>query len=89
MGRKVDPDPMGNYVPKALEYEAMMWCTKNGIKITPYAATQGTGAISWYLHIDIGNEVKRSPTTYKKLLIWKKLFELYRFYYNKYNTIHK
>jgi hypothetical protein len=89
MAKKQDPDPMGNYVPKAIEYEAMMWCVKNGIRITPYPATQGTGVINWYLDIDIGGDVKRSPTTYKKLLIWKKLFELYRFYYNKHNTIHK
>ena len=81
MAKTKENDIMGNYLPKLNEYEAMIWCVNNGIKISPKAITTSTKL--WYITIEIKNKVVTSPITYGPMDIWKKIFELYKFYYGK------
>ena len=56
------------------------WCINNGIYISPWATGEG----AWYVDITINGTNHRSPETYGKVTIWIKLYEFYKYYYNKY-----
>ena len=71
---------MGYYMANTEERKAMRWCINNGIKIGPYA----NSTIDWYIDIEIGGKINRSPYLYKKLQIWEEIFKFYKYYYNKY-----
>ena len=71
---------MGNYLPTSEELTAYRWCINNGIYISPFA----TGEATWYLDIEINNKTSRSPSTYGKDTIWIKMYEFYKYYYDKY-----
>lgn len=71
---------MGNYAPTTKEQSAYQWCIKNNIYISPRAKS----ATEWYLTIDINSKVNTSPTAYKKIDIWKQLYNFYVYYYDKY-----
>lgn len=83
--KKKNTNPMGNYLPKDSESNARYWCMHNGIYISPRAQSGNT---SWVIDIVMNNVTRSSPIDYKSVLIWKKIFELYIFYYNKTNAIH-
>ena len=70
---------MGFIIPNKEDYRNMQWCIKNGIKISPFAATY----FDWFIDITINDKTGRSPQTYKKTIIWEKIFEFYKYYYNK------
>tara|TARA_Y100000385_G_C12964519_1_gene581241 strand:+ start:426 stop:647 length:222 start_codon:yes stop_codon:yes gene_type:complete len=72
---------MGEYNFNKKEYEARLWCNRNNIWMSPFAKDSR----SWYIDVMINNEVKRSPVAYGKVEIWKKCFEFYMYYYNKFN----
>lgn len=72
---------MGSYIYNTKEQEAMMWCVKNNIRISPKAKS----TTQWSLVIDLNGSLNESPETYPKTTIWKKLFEFYKYYYDKYN----
>ena len=64
---------------------AYSWCLNHGIKIGVFAASPGLKNEFWYIQVTAkGNKVK-SPREYNRLEIWDKVFELYRFYYDKNN----
>ncbi len=71
---------MGNYLPTSEELMAYRWCINNGILISPFATGNGT----WHIDIQINKETNRSPDVYSKDTIWIKIYEFYKYYYNKY-----
>lgn len=73
---------MGQYIYSDEEFEAYSWCIKNGIRISPIAKDE----TNWFIEITINNKTNRSPETYKKMVIWEKLFEYYLYYYGKYKN---
>ena len=73
---------MGDIMPTAEMYKHMQWCCKNGIKISPFAAS----TFEWYIDININDKINRSPEVYKKVVIWEKIFEFYKYYYNKHEN---
>jgi len=56
------------------------YCRDRGIYISPWATGEG----AWYVDITINGKNHRSPKTYGKVTIWIKLYEFYKYYYNKY-----
>ena len=64
--------------------EAMLWCHDNGIRVTP-TAIRGDKS-NWFIEVstDHGATWKKSPNKYTEKELWDKLYELYKFYYNKY-----
>ena len=73
-------DVMGQYMPSEKDREAYAWCINNGIYISPFANGEGV----WYIDIKINNKTHRSPEPYGSITIWIKLYEYYKYYYNKY-----
>ena len=73
-------DVMGYYMPSEKDREAYSWCINNGILISPFA----TGNATWYVDIQINKRTNRSPDVYSKDTIWIKIYEFYKYYYNKY-----
>jgi hypothetical protein len=71
---------MGAYMPTTDEVKAYRWCINNGILISPFA----NGAGAWYIDITMNNKTNRSPEVYSSTTIWIKLYEFYKYYYNKY-----
>ena len=71
---------MGQYTPTSEEFKAYHWCINNGIYISPFATGEGT----WFIEIKISNKISRSPEAYSKDTIWIKLYEFYKYYYDKY-----
>jgi hypothetical protein len=81
MAKKQSID-MGNYVPKTAEYEAMYWCVDNNIKISPKALS----TLKWSIVLDINGKITESPDAFPKIIIWQKIWEYYKYYYNKYGN---
>ena len=79
MARKKQCD-MGDYIAGKKDIEAYVWCIRNKIFISPKAKSIN----SWYIVIDLKNKINVSPDTYGKKEIWKKLYEYYRYYFDKY-----
>jgi len=67
-------------MPTTEEMVAYRWCINNGIYISPFANGEG----AWYIEIKLNNKVSRSPQAYGGVTIWIKLYEFYKYYYNKY-----
>ena len=78
MPRKINV--MGLYSQTSEEKKAYHWCINNGIFISPFATGEGT----WYIDIKINNKTHRSPEAYSPVTIRIKLYEYYKYYYNKY-----
>ena len=70
---------MKDYIRTAGEAEAMIWCIRNGIFISPLADSSS----EWWIDITIGDKSTRSPKKYVGKEIWPKVYELYKFYYDK------
>ena len=73
-------DKMGQYMPTVEEYKAYAWCINNYIYISPFATGEG----AWYIDISLNGKIHRSPESYGKVTIWIKIYEYYKYYYNKY-----
>lgn len=73
---------MGNYTASILEFNAFKWCIDNGIYISPYA----NSTLEWYVCITMNGKSSMSPSTYKKIDVWKQIYRFYLYYYNKYNN---
>lgn len=73
---------MGNYTASSSEFNAFKWCIGNGIYISPYADS----TLEWYICITMNNKSSLSPSTYKKIDVWKQMYRFYLYYYNKYNN---
>ncbi len=79
-GNKNGIIPYGQYQCTSEEFKAYHWCINNGIKIAPFAKEPG----AWYIDITINGKTNRSPHVYIKDMIWEKIYEYYRYYYEKY-----
>ena len=62
---------------------AYKWCVNNGIKIGPLAASNDMDNFHWWIDVEVNGAKRRSPKTYNGRELNNKIFELYRFYYNK------
>ena len=71
---------MGKYDASELDIEAMLWCIRNKIYVAPLAKSPG----EWYIDITLNGKVNRSPNIYVRDQIWEKIYEIYRYYYEKY-----
>ena len=79
---KTDKTMMGSYIPSKEEREAMVWCIRNNIKISPWAKDTS----NWYVSVIINNGKNNvSPETYPRIEIWVKVYEFYKYYYDKHN----
>jgi len=74
---------MGEYARTKHDDQAYWWCIKNNIYVAPLAEREG----SWWVEIIIGDKVSRSPQTYGRVAIWEKIYEFYRYYYDKRNKV--
>ena len=76
-GKKVN---MGNYTATSEEFEAYRWCIKNKIYIAPKAITEAR----WTITIENNGVTHQDPNSYTKGVIWQKIYEYYKYYYDKY-----
>ena len=67
------------------DYLAYHWCVAHGVTIAMHATTPGIGNRTWELEITANGKTITSPKEYGPYDLYDKVFELYRFYYNKYN----
>jgi hypothetical protein len=74
---------MGNYSCKVSEQEAMLWCMRNGIYISPFAKS----TTEWFIVISINGKSNQSPIAYEKNEIWKQMYVYFLYYYNKHHNI--
>ena len=63
--------------------EAYGWCINNGIKIAPWAASSERDNYYWWIDVEVNGAKKRSPFKYNGNQLNDKIFELYKFYYDK------
>tara|TARA_R100001463_G_scaffold50446_2_gene100690 strand:+ start:3069 stop:3338 length:270 start_codon:yes stop_codon:yes gene_type:complete len=62
--------------------KAHLWCFKNNIFITPVET--GYRNRMWNLEIQLGKKTFKSPEAYGPTDVWEKMYEFYKYYYNKY-----
>ena len=65
------------------DMKAYNWCINNGVKISPWAASSERDNYFWWIDVEVNGAKKRSPRQYNGKEINQKIFELYRFYYDK------
>ena len=70
----------GEYTRSDQEFEAYRWCISNGIIIFPESKVGS----SWAIEIKINGKINKSPVEYNRQEVWKKVYEYYIYYYNKY-----
>ena len=63
--------------------KAYSWCINHGIKIGMLAVAPGFDNAAWKIRVVANGKETISPRDYNKREIIPKLFELYRFYYDK------
>jgi len=73
---------MGTYKATQEDLEIRMWCYRNRVIITPVEV--GYRKRSWYIEIDVGGKINKSPECYTPTQIWNQIFEYRRYYYEKY-----
>tara|TARA_B100000900_G_C20589194_1_gene720933 strand:+ start:131 stop:394 length:264 start_codon:yes stop_codon:yes gene_type:complete len=62
---------------------AYNWCINNGIKIGPWACSSDRDNYYWWIDVNVNGKKVRSPYKYNGKQVMDKIFELYRFYYDK------
>jgi len=82
MGKKKSPWDMGDYTPTNEEAEAMRWCVRNQIYISPVAIRESR----WTIEILNNGKTSTDSNNYRKLDIWIKMYSYYKYYYNKYEN---
>ena len=65
--------------------EAYSWCINHGITIAALATVAGFQCKSWVIEVTANGKKITSPKEYGPNDLYEKIFELYRFYYDKYN----
>jgi len=60
-------------------WEAYRWCVRNNIAIAPKAKSN----TEWYVVITNNGKTNVSPEAYEKTIIWTKIFEYCKYYYDK------
>lgn len=62
------------------------WCLKHGVKIYPVPASKGQKNKTCYIEVNVNGKKTMSPSTYNTNELWVKVFELYKFYYDKHTN---
>ena len=80
---------MGEYTRSDEEDDAMLWCIRNNICITPRQAKWGEPI--WYIDIESGvypnrKKLGTTPNVYGPTRIWEKVSEYQLYYYRKYGN---
>ena len=70
---------MGTYVASELDLKAYRWCIKNKIHIAPKAINE----TRWTIVITNNGKTHEDPSHYIKDLIWEKIYEYYKYYYEQ------
>ena len=65
------------------DLRAYSWCINHGIYISALAATKGNFCKDWYIQVEAKGKKVTSPKSYGPDDLYSKIFELYRFYYDK------
>lgn len=79
-------DPMGNYAFSDKEFEAARWCIKNNIVVSVHPSKIPN---QWHLDVILNKKSNITPMTFGPIEIWKKLYEYYLYYFNKYKKDEK
>jgi hypothetical protein len=84
---KKSKNHMGSYHRSTGDDEALSWCIKNNMIITPRQAKWGESL--WYIDIEQGvypnrKKLGTSPEPFGPGEIWKKISEYQKYYYDKY-----
>ena len=61
------------------DWEAYHQCVRNNIAIAPHAKS----TTEWYVAIRNQDKTNISPEAYEKTIIWQKIFEYCKYYYDK------
>ena len=77
--RRVD---YGHYERSDEEFEAYRWCINNNIIIWP----ENKYSQKWKIEIRINGKSHLSPEEYGPVEIWVKIYEYYKYYFNKYKN---
>ena len=64
--------------------KAYSWCLNHGISVSMFAVSPGFGNRHWLIEVDVNGQKIKSPREYGPDELYSKVFELYKFYYNKY-----
>ena len=56
------------------------WCMRNGIKIAVIPK-----GIEWQVELNINDKIHLNPEVYKANEAYKKMYEYYKYYYDKHN----
>jgi len=74
----------GQYTYSRDDMKRVSWCLDNGISIS--VSPNWRGKIStWIIEIKIKDNIHVDPTNYDKKEVLKKMYEYYKYYYDKYN----
>jgi len=65
--------------------KSFSWCLNHGITISMFATSPGFGNRHWVIEVNVNGKKVKSPREYGPDELYSKVFELYKFYYNKYN----
>jgi len=79
--KKKSPWNMGEYTPTKEELKAYAWCIRNNIIIAPLAKAEGC----WLIEITINGKKNRSPEEFIRNVVWEKLYQYCKYYYDKYD----
>ena len=72
MAKRKSSWDMGEYTPAKEETEAMIWCIRNKIFISPVAIKEA----KWTIEILNNGKTSTDPADYKKVDIWEKNVQL-------------
>ena len=64
------------------EMKAVGWCLSNNISISCIPNWKEKG-INWFIDIKINKNVHRDPNTYEDEEVFNKIYEYYKYYYDK------
>ena len=64
------------------EMKAVGWCLSNNIFISCITNWKEKG-INWFIDIKINKNVHRDPATYEDEEVFNKIYEYYKYYYDK------
>jgi hypothetical protein len=76
---------MINLANKGTECKPPGWCINHGVTISAFATVAGFQCKSWVIEVTANGQKITSPKEYGPNDLNDKIFELYRFYYDKYN----
>ena len=63
-----------------LEMKVISWCLNNGIKIAVIPS-----GIDWQVELNINDKIHLNPEVYKAKEAYEKMYEYYKYYYDKRN----